>query len=200
MDMFLDVHRQDVDGHLIVSSFGYDEVGIPFARFDELLVHGFQYAGIAFHDGFSRSSSFHHVALDDADQPFVRIGVDKNFQVHHAAQFLVAQGEDSFDDDNVPRFDVNGFRLPGTGQVGVGGLFDALALTQHGHMFGQETPFEGIGMVEIDVLPFFYRHVAAVLVIRILRQQYDFACGQAFNDFLYDGGLSRACTAGYSDY
>ena len=55
-------------------------------------------------------------------------------------------------------------------------------------------------MVEIDVLSFFYRHVATVFVIRILWQQDNFACRQAFDDFLYDGGLSRARSAGYSDY
>ena len=40
MNMLLDIHRQDVDGHLVVPAFGHDEVGIALARFDELLVHG----------------------------------------------------------------------------------------------------------------------------------------------------------------
>lgn len=168
MNVSFDVHRQDVDGHLVVSAFRYDEVGISLAGFDELLVHGLQNVCVAFHDGFGGTSTFHHVALDDTDEAFVRVGIDKDFQVHHVAQFLVAQGQDAFDDDDVTRLNVDGFRQARASQVRVGGLFDALALAQHGHVFGQKAPFESVRMVEIDVLSFFYRHVATVFVIRIL--------------------------------
>ena len=200
MNVSFDVHRQDVDGHLVVSTFRHDEVGISLAGFDELLVHGLQHACVAFHDGFGGSSAFHHVALDDTDESFVGGGIDKDFQIHHVAQLLVAKGEDAFDDDDVARLDVDGFRQARAGQVRVGGLFDAFALAQHSHVFGQKAPLESVGMVEIDVLSFFYRHVATVFVIRILWQQDNFACRQAFDNFLYDGGLSRARSAGYSDY
>ena len=115
--MLLDVHGQYINGHLVVSAFRHNEVGVSFAGLYELLVHGFQYACIAFHDGFGRASAFHYIALDYTNQAFVGVGVYKYLQVHHASQLLVAQGKDAFNDDDFPGLDMDGFGLPGSRQV-----------------------------------------------------------------------------------
>ena len=61
------------------------------------------------------------------------------------------------------------FGLSRAGHVGIGRLFDAFAFAKHGYVFGQKSPVESIRVVEINILPFFYWHMAAVFVIRVLR-------------------------------
>lgn len=78
-------------------------------------------------------------------------------------------GKDAFNDDDFPRFDVDCFRLAGASQIGISGLFDALTFAQHGYVFGQKPPVEGVRVVEINVLPFFYGYMAAVFVVGVLR-------------------------------
>ena len=114
--MLLDVHGQYINGHLVVSAFRHNEVGVSFAGLYELLVHGFQYTCIAFHDASAvRPRSLHRAGLHES--AFVGVGVYKYLQVHHASQLLVAQGKDAFNDDDFPGLDMDGFGLPGTRQV-----------------------------------------------------------------------------------
>ena len=191
-------HRQDVYRHLVAAAFGHDEVGVPLARLDELLVHGLEDADIALHHRLGRAPPLQHVALDDADQPFVRVGVHKDLEVHHGAQVGVIEGHDAFDDDHLARLDVQRAGQARAGDIVVRGLLDALAAAQGSHLGAQQGPVEGVGMVEVDALPPLGGHVAAVLVIRVLGQEDDLARGQAFDDFAYDGGLARTCPAGDS--
>ena len=100
--MLLNIHRQNIDCHLIVSPFGYDQVRISFARFDELQVHRLQDTGITFHNSFCSTSALHYIPLYDTNQTFVRISIHKDLKVHHATQFLVAQGKNPFTLDSKP--------------------------------------------------------------------------------------------------
>lgn len=61
---------------------------------------------------------------------------------------------------------VSGWRAS---QIRISGLFDALTFAQHGYVFGQKPPVEGVRVVEINVLPFFYGYMAAVFVVGVLR-------------------------------
>ena len=42
----------------------------------------------------------HYIALDYTNQAFVGVSVYKYLEVHHASQLLVAQGKDTFYDDD----------------------------------------------------------------------------------------------------
>ena len=190
---------QQSDGHLVVAPLRDDDVGVALGGFDELQVHGLQHPRVAFHHVLRGAAAFHDVALDDPYEAFVGVGVHEHLQVHLRPQLRVAQGEDAFHDDHVPRLGVDGLRLPGAGQVGVGGLFDALALFQQGEVLGQERPLEGVGVVEVDELPLLQGDVAVVLVVGVLGEQHHFPCGQAFYDFPHDGGLARTGPACNTD-
>ena len=199
-DVLPHVHRQDVYGHLVASALGHDEVGMALARLDELLVHGLEDADIPVHHRLGGASPLQHVALDDADEALVRVGVHKDLEVHHAAQGGVVEGHDAFDDDHLARLDVQRLRQPRAGDVVVRGLFDGNVLPKGCQMLAEQRPIKSIGMVEVDALPPLHGDVAAILVIRILGQQHDFARGQALDDFPHDGGLSRPGAAGNSYY
>ncbi|OPZ99361.1 MAG: hypothetical protein BWY72_00390 [Bacteroidetes bacterium ADurb.Bin416] len=67
---------------------------------------------------------------------------------------------------------------------------DGLAGFQRFDVFGQQRPFDGIGVIEIDEFPFLPGHMAAVVVVGILRNHAHLVVGQVFNDFTYHGGLS----------
>lgn len=148
-----------------MSSLRDNQVGNPLGRLDELQVHGFQHPHVTVHHGLRRTSAFNHIPLDNTYQTFVGVGIHKDAQVHLLAETTVAQGQNPFDDDHLARLYMNGLLLAGTGQVGIHGLFDGLAPAQHLHVLRKQIPVEGRRMVEVDVLPFFYGHMAAVLVI-----------------------------------
>ena len=58
-----------------MSALRDDDVGIALAGFDELLVHGFKDALVAFDDGFYGASALHYVALDNSDEAVIAIGI-----------------------------------------------------------------------------------------------------------------------------
>ena len=119
-------------GNILV---GYNQVRISFARFDELQMHRLQDTDISLHNCFCRTSTLHYIPLYDTNQTFVRISIHKDFEVHHAAQFLIAQGKNPFNNHYFPWLDMNRFGFSCTSKVRVGGLFNAFSFTQHGYMF-----------------------------------------------------------------
>ncbi len=65
-------------------------------------------------------------------------------------------------------------------------------------MVDQKRPFNGVRFVEIDFGAFLRRHMAGILVVRILRH-YSYFTGRKAVDYLIDnGGLSRAGSTGDS--
>ena len=190
LEVAFDVHREDVNSHLVVATDGNNQVGIAFTGFDELLVHGLKDADVAIHHRLGGTSSFNDVALYDANQAVVWVGIDKHLQIHKLTQGGVAKGENAFDDDDLARLDVNGLLATGAGEVGVGGLFDGFPFAQLLHMLAEQGPVEGVGVVKVDVLTFGHGDVATVLVVRILWQKYHFTLGKALHNFSHHGGLS----------
>lgn len=72
-----DVHRQNINCHLVVSTLRHDEIGVSFARLYELQMHRLQDAGITLHYGFSGTAALYDITLDDTNKAFVGICVDK---------------------------------------------------------------------------------------------------------------------------
>ena len=73
-----DVGAHDVNGPRIVAALRNDEVGISLSGLDELLVHGLQNVQIAVDDHLCGASSLYGVALYDAYESFVRVGINED--------------------------------------------------------------------------------------------------------------------------
>ena len=56
----------DVDGHLVVTALGNDDIGVPLGRLDELQVHGFHGIAVVLDGGLDGASALGDVAQDDA--------------------------------------------------------------------------------------------------------------------------------------
>ena len=80
--LLLDELSQHVDGRVVMSSLGDDDIRETFTRLDELFVHGFEYALIALNNLLCRTSTLQHVALHDTNKTVVRIGIYEDLQVH----------------------------------------------------------------------------------------------------------------------
>ena len=78
-------------------------------------------------------------------------------------------------------------------------LLDRLTLFEHLDMLAEQRPVKGIGVVEIDILPFLYRHIATVLVVGVLRNNYHFAFRKTFDEFLDYRCFTRAGAARNAD-
>ena len=126
--MLLDIHSQYVNCNFVVPAFRHNKIGISFARFDELQVHRFEYASISFHNSLGSTSSFYDITLNDTNQAFVGVCINKYFQVHHAAQGVIAKSKDALYNHYITWFYVDGFGLTCTSEIRIGGLFDALSV------------------------------------------------------------------------
>src|SRR5450756_2212281 len=79
--------------------------------------------------------------------------------------------------------------------VVVHGHVDRLATDQTPKMLDQQVVVIGAGVVVVDGTLLLDRHTVEVPVVRILLEEDDRLCG-LMHDFLGDGGLARAGTAG----
>ena len=66
-------------------------------------------------------------------------------------------------------------------------------------MLQQQVPVKGCRLVKVNVLTLLYRHMTAVLVIRILRNDYHFAFWKALNEFFDYRCFTRAGAARNTD-
>ena len=60
---------------------------------------------------------------------------------------------------------MNGFWKSVTYQVTVGGLLNALVLTQSLNLLGKQFPVEGIGVVEVDLFTLLHAKMRGVIVV-----------------------------------
>ena len=160
-----DVVFHHLYGDGVVSALRYDEVGITFGGFDVLEVHGPKDLLVSVDDHLDGASALDDVAVDDADEAFVAIGIDEYFHVEHAAEGWIAQDENAFYDDDVAGFYVYGLGLSGAGEVGICGLFDCFSCLELCQLPDEKFPFDSGGFVEIEFLSFFEGEVAVVAVI-----------------------------------
>ena len=72
------------------------------------------------------------VALNQTDQPLVRICVDVELQVEHAVQGFFVEHHDALDNDHVARFDMHGLLHAVACQHGIGRDIDGPARAHHG--------------------------------------------------------------------
>ena len=98
-------------------------------------MHGFYSTFVAFHNLVYRSSTFHNITINDANQTVIGIGVDKYFQVHHLAQLGIGKYQNSLYNDYMAGCDGNSFGGAGASEIGVDGLFNSLALFKRFQMF-----------------------------------------------------------------
>ena len=123
VQIIFNVFGQNVNSNMIVASLRYDQIGIAFGGFDKLLMHRFYGLFVAFHHFIYRSAPLYDVAVDDAYEAVVGVGIHKHFEIHHFAKFRIAQHEYSFHYHHVARIHCYCFVSAGTGEVGVDGLF-----------------------------------------------------------------------------
>ena len=194
-----DIGPHDLDGLLVGSALRDDEVGIAFGRLDELFVHGLQDVPIAVEHHLCGASALNRVALDDADQSFVRVGINEDFQVHEVAHLLLPERHNAFDDDDFAWLDVYRLGQSVADQVAVCGLLDALPLSQGLYLLGQELPVESVGMVEVDAFALLGCEVRRVVVVGILWNERYSVCGKRLENLLYDCCFARACASGDAD-
>ena len=115
---------------LVVSALRNDDVGILLCRLNKLLMHRLQDCFISLQNHLYGSATLNNVALNNAYQAVVGIGIDKDFQVHQVAHLLVVQSKDSLDDDNFFWLNVYRFRQTVAFDVRIGRLFNRLSVFQ----------------------------------------------------------------------
>lgn len=190
-----DVRTHDVDGLAVVTTLRDDEVSKALGGLDELLVHGLKDVEIAVNDHLSRSATLNRVALNDAYESLVVVGVDKDLEIHEVTQFLVPKSHNALNDNDLTRLHMNSFFLTIADEITIGRLLDGLPVSQGFNLLCEQFPIEGIGVIEVDFPAFLHGEMGGVVVVRILRNESHLISWHTFDDFTYNGSFSRTSTA-----
>lgn len=171
-----------------------------FGGLYELCVHGFEYASVSVDDFLGCPSALYDVALDDAYEALVGVGIYIYSEVHHLAQPRVVECHDAFYDDDFGGFYEECLSGAVAREHGVYGLVDAFAATQLLYVAYEEFPVEGVGVVEVFPAQLLEGHSGfGALVVGVLWNDGYMSCMYLLDDFIYDGGLSRPCAACNAD-
>ena len=145
------------------------------------------------------ASAFNDIAAYDPHKAFVAFSIDKDLDIQPFQQFFIGEYEDAFHDDDLFWLNPGCFRAAGAGNIGISGHFDSFTFPEHIQVFHKQTPFNGVGMIEVDFLFFFRREVTVVPVVGILRNNRNGVFRQTPYNFFDDGGFSASGSSGNSD-
>ena len=87
---------QHMQCHLVFPAFRDDDVRIPFARFDKLLMHRFYRTRVLLKHRIHAASPLFHIAQQAADQTDICIRIDKHLDIHQIAQLFIRKDQDPF--------------------------------------------------------------------------------------------------------
>lgn len=194
----INIISEEAYGHGVRSTLGNDEVGMALRRLDIHLVHRLEDVLIAVDHHLGSPAALHTVAGNDADQAVIGIGIDKHFDVHHLPQRRVVEDEDTLYYHHIAGLDAYRLLLTCAGKIAIGGHLDGMALAEEPEMLGQEAPFYGGRLVEVDFASLLGGYMAGILIVGVLRDDGHFPGGEGRYYFVDDGGLSRPRTAGYT--
>ena len=155
----LDIFAEHADALDVLAALRNDDVGIALCGLYKLLVHGLEHLKVTVNDHRHGSATVNGVALNVADETFVRVAVDKDFKIHHLTQLLVEQRHDTLNDDYGLRLHMYGLGQAIAEKIRIGGLLYCLAVAQSVDLLDEQFPVERIGVVKVDGMTLLIGHV-----------------------------------------
>jgi len=187
----IDSCHNHVECRSIKSSLGDDDIGVSFRRLDKLQVHRTDGQLILFDDRLGRSSAFRDVTLKSADKAHIRIGIHEYLHIEHLPQGSFRKNEDAFHQDHTARLDSE---CPGgaamSGEI-VNWHLNRFPIAQRGDVLDQQTSFERVGMVKIDLRALRGGKPTEVFIIRIVLEKGNSVWAHTLKDFLRNGCFAR---------
>ena len=104
----LDILTKNGDALGVLSSLRDDEIGVTLGGLNELFVHGLQHLQVSVYNHRHRAASGDGISLYVANETFIGVAINKDFQVHHLPQPLIDERHDSLDDDDGLRLHMYG--------------------------------------------------------------------------------------------
>jgi hypothetical protein len=130
---------------------GHDEVRVALRRLDELEVHGPHRSEVLLLHRLERAPAIGEVAPQAPEDAHVRVGVDEELDVQHAAQRLLGQHQDALEEDHDrPRQQRVGQDPPRVGRVVVGEVGHRPARLQVAQVLDEQRRVERVGVVVVD--------------------------------------------------
>ena len=149
-----------------MSSLRNDDVGVAFARLDELKVHRLHCLRITLDDPFHGLASLYDVSCHYAHESVVIVCVDEYLDVQQLAELRIREYQDSLDDDDICRGDPDRLMLGASaGDVGIDRLFDDASFPEFLELGSEKVEVDRIGVVEIMDSLLLLAEVAEVLVV-----------------------------------
>ena len=108
VQLLLDKFGEHVDSRIVMSALWHDDIRESLAWFDELLVHGFEYALVAFDDLLGSTPALEYISFHNTDQAIIGISVHEYFEVHLRAHFGFAERHNSLHHNDFFRLNMDG--------------------------------------------------------------------------------------------
>ena len=147
-------------------------VAVPAQGRDVLVGHGLGGGEELLAHAFGGAAALAHVAVDAAHQADVVRRVDVDGDVVKRQQLLVVQGENAFDDDDLPWLDA-GVAAGDAGMRGeiVDGAVDGLTRGERADVLEDQLGFERVGVVEVALVPRVERELRQVAIVEVEREE-----------------------------
>ena len=143
--------RQHLDRLGVLAAVGNDDVGVPFARLDESLVHRLDSRQVLGDHAVQRAAALFDIPEDAAEDALIGIGVHINFVIEQLAQFRLCEGQDALDDENRSRLDVLHFITAVVVAVIVDRAVDGFALFQFLEMLDEKIIVKSIRVIVVQL-------------------------------------------------
>src|SRR5215467_111693 len=141
-----------------------------------------------------------NVAVEPPDEANIGVGIDKNLEIHQAAQSRIAEDQYSLENDDRPWLDMSNLGFTGMGLVVIDGLLNCFAGLQRLDVVDQKVDIERVRMIEIDMMAQVDGHIAQIAIIGVLLQ-IDHARGtDRLYDSMGDGSFSGSGSSSDSDH
>ena len=150
-------------------------------------------------DRLNVSFPFAAVAQNPPYKPFVRVGVNKNFNIHQVAQPFVLENKNTLNNYYICRLNGHRFVRPVVNGIVINGAADSLSAFERFKVFNHDVRVKGVRGVVVDFLTLLKGKRVVTFVVIVMIDNADLF-GKLLFKLARQGGFSAARAACNSDY
>lgn len=187
-----------LEGHLVFAAVRYDDIGIAFGGFDELQVHRAYKFFVLLQHAFQAAFTFDDIAVDAAQQADIVVGIHEQLDVHQLAQLLLAEDQNTVDEDYFTWMYFLRFLAANVFGKIVDGHVYAVAFHQGVDVPDQQLGLERRRVVEILFGTLFEGQMLEVAVVRVVLQHDDVILPDRVYNMVDDRSFAGSASSGHA--
>ncbi len=193
------LHKGDkhLQGVVVETALGDDQIGIGFGRLNEFIVAGTHHLQVLLHHRLRGTSPLHDVPLHPADKPDIIRGVHKDLQINQIPDPFVKENHNPLKDDQPFGLQTNGLLPAAVVDKVILRHFHRLPLLQPAQMVLHQQGIKGLGMIKIEGRDIGIADELSRLIVVVLGDKNKIR--DNLRDLPDNGSLSGTGTSGNAD-